>query len=349
MKAAVLTKLRTIEIQDRPMPKPGPGEVRLKLAAVGVCGSDVHYYEEGRIGDQVVQYPTLLGHEPSGIVDAVGKGVKLKPGTRVAIEPASPCMHCEFCLAGRQNICPNVRFLGTPPIDGIYEQYHVMPEHCCLSIPDSLSLVEAALLEPLGVGLHSVALGQPVLGETAAILGSGPIGLATLLAATLVGYRQIFMTDLVPERLALAKSLGADKVMNAKKGKVVEWIMDETKGRGVDVAYEAAGQQETVTQACLAARRGGRVVLIGIPSEDDLTIPMHQCRRRGLLMQHVRRANNEVARCLPLVASGRLKVKALATHFFPLDRVPEAFDLVHHYRDGVVRAIIRPNEDLAEA
>jgi len=205
MKAAVLVAPKTIEIQDRPMPEPGPGEVRLKLAAVGVCGSDVHYYEEGRIGTAVVQYPTLLGHEPSGVVDAVGEGVTLEPGTRVAVEPAAPCGHCELCRMGKGHLCPNVRFLGTPPIPGIYEQYHVLPEHCCIPIPDNMSLVEAALMEPLGVGLHAVYLARLNLGETIAIFGSGPIGLCTLLAARVIGIARVFMTDLVPERLSLAR------------------------------------------------------------------------------------------------------------------------------------------------
>ena len=347
MKAAVLVAPRTIEIQEHPMPEPGPGEVRLKLAAVGVCGSDVHYYEEGRIGTAVVQYPTLLGHEPSGVVDSVGQGVKLQPGTRVAVEPAAPCGRCEHCLAGRRNICPDVRFLGTPPIPGIYAQYHVLPEHCCIPIPDNMSLTEAALMEPLGVGLHAVQLARLALGETIAIFGSGPIGLCTLLAARLTGVTRILMTDLVPERLDLAKRLGADAVLNADEGDAVEWIRSETGGRGVDVTFEAAGVQETVTHACLAARPGGRAMLIGIPSEDELTMPMHECRRGELLIQHVRRSNGEVAPCLPLVASGRIDVKALATHFFPLERTTDAFDLVHNYADGVVRAVIRPNEDLA--
>ncbi|MGM0485669.1 MAG: NAD(P)-dependent alcohol dehydrogenase [Planctomycetota bacterium] len=349
MKAAVLTAPRTIEIQERPVPEPGPGEARIRIAAVGVCGSDVHYYEEGRIGRQIVQYPTLLGHEAAGVVDAVGPGVDLEPGTRVAIEPAASCGRCECCQAGQYHICPHVKFLGTPPIDGIFEQYHLMPAHCCIPIPDTLSLVEAALTEPLGVGLHAVALARPALGETAAVFGSGPIGLCTLLALRLTGVKRVFATDLVPDRLSLAETLGADAVLNAGQGDVVEWIREETGGRGVDVTFEAAGEQETVTHACRAAAVGGRALLIGIPSEDERWVPMHECRRKELLMRHVRRSNGEAARCLPLVTSGRLDLKPLATHFFPLEKVTEAFDLVHRYADGVIRAIIQPNDELAES
>ncbi len=347
MKAAVLVAPQTIEIQDRPVPEPGAGQVRVKVAAVGVCGSDVHYYFEGRIGTAVVQYPTLLGHEPSGVVDAVGEGATIAPGTRVAIEPAAPCGRCEQCVTGHRNLCPDVRFLGTPPIAGIYQQFQVMPEECCIPIPDDMTLTEAAMMEPLGVGLHAVRLARLNLGETVAIFGSGPIGLCTLLAARVAGAGRVLMTDLLPDRLDLARQMGADAVMNAADGDPVEWVRDETGGRGVDITFEAAGKQDTVTHSCLAARKGGRVVLIGIPSEDDLLIPMHHSRHSELLMQHVRRSNGEVVDCLPLVASGRIDVKPLATHFFPLERTTDGFDLVHRYADGVIRAVIQPNEELA--
>lgn len=346
MKAAVLVSPRRIEIQERPVPEPGPHQVRIKVAAVGVCGSDVHYYEKGRIGSAVVQYPTILGHEPSGIVDAVGEGCQLKPGTRVAVEPASPCMKCEHCLGGRHNICPNVEFLGTPPIDGIYMQYHCMPEHCCVPIADSLSLIEAAMLEPFGVGLHAVRLARLEPGETVAIFGSGPIGLVTLMSARLAGASKILCTDLVPARLEFAKKLGADAVMNAADGDVVKWVGEQTKGRGVDVTFEAAGEQATVTHTCSSARIGGRGFIIGIPSVPEFTIPMHECRRRELALQQVRRSNGEAIKVLPMVEAGTIDLKPLATHFFPLEKVTDAFDLVHNYADGVIRAVIQPNGDL---
>ena len=330
------------------MPQPGPGDVRVKLGAVGVCGSDVHYYEEGRIGSAEVQYPTLLGHEPSGVVDAVGAGVDLSPGTRIAVEPAAPCMKCELCRAGKQNTCPNVRFLGTPPIDGIFEQYHLMPAGCCIPVPDEISLVEAAMLEPLCVGLHAVALADLHIGQTVAIFGSGPIGLVSLLAARAAGAAEVYMTDLVPERLALAKQLGATAAVHAGETDVVAWIKDLTHGRGVDATFEAAGAQQTMTHACECVRIGGRALIIGIPSVQELTMPMHICRRKELLLQHVRRSNDEIHTALPMVASGRIDIKPLATHFFGLDQVADAFDLVHRYADGVIRAVILPNPDLVE-
>lgn len=346
MKAAVLVAPGRIEIRERPIPEPGPGEVRIKVAAVGVCGSDVHYYREGRIGTQVVQYPTLLGHEPAGVIDAVGADASLAPGTRVAVEPAAPCLHCECCREGRFNICPAVKFLGTPPIDGIFEQYHVVPEHCCIPIPAGLTLREAALLEPLGVGLHSVALARPALGETAAIFGSGPIGLSVLLALKVSGVAAVFMTDRLDYRLELAERLGARAVANPLRVDVREWLLDLTGGRGVDITFEAAGDAQALGHAFSCARRGGRALLVGIPAADELPMPMHECRRAELLVQHVRRSNGEAARCLPLLESGRIDVKPLATHSFPLERTAAALDLAGDYGDGVVRAMVLPNGEM---
>lgn len=348
MKASVLTAPATLEIQDLDCPQPGPGEVRLKVAVVGVCGSDVHYYREGGIGDQIVKYPTLLGHEPSAIIDTVGEGVQLAPGTRVAVEPAIPCGTCEHCIAGRGNICPDVVFLGTPPIEGIFSQFRVMPASCCIPIPDDMSLVEAALLEPLGVGLHAVELTSVRPGETVCILGGGPIGLVTLLAAKCAGAREIYLTDRVGERLACAEKLGATAVLNRDEGDAQEWILKKTHGRGVDVAIEAVGVQQTVSDTVKVARIGGRACMIGIPSVPELTIPFHLARKKELAIFNCRRSNREADRCLDLVSSGRLDLKALATHHFPIERTQEAFDLVEAYGDGVIRAMIHPNGELEE-
>ena len=343
MRAAVLVSPGRIEVQERLIPNPKAGEVRIRIKSVGVCGSDVHYYYEGRIGSQIIQYPTLLGHEPSGEIDALGEGVSgLSIGTRVAVEPANPCGHCEYCLSGRGNICPKVKFLGTPPYEGIYAEYAVMPAHCCMPIPDSMTFREAALLEPMAVGVHSVELASRRLGYTCAILGAGPIGLMTLLSARLAGASRIYVIDLVRERLEFAKRLGADGVCDGGKENVIKWIESLTNGRGVDVVYEAAGVQETVSAACHIACPGGEVVLIGIPSVDDLSMPMHICRRKELVIRHVRRSNGETLRCMELVSSDRVSISSFATHSFSLSQVTEAFELVHRYGDGVIRAMIEP-------
>jgi len=346
MKASVLTAPATLELREIDCPDPGPGEVRLKVAVVGVCGSDVHYYREGAIGDQKVKYPTLLGHEPSAIIDAVGEGVELEVGARVAVEPALPCGKCEHCISGRGNICPEVVFLGTPPVEGIFSQFRVMPAHCCIAIPDEMSLVEAALLEPLGVGLHAVDLTSVRPGDTVCILGGGPIGLVTLLAAKCAGAKEIYLTDRVQERLDCAKKLGATAVLNRDDKSAKEWILEQTGGRGVDVAFEAVGVQQTVNDTIGVARVGGRVCMIGIPSVPELSLPFHEARKKELAIFNCRRSNREADRCLDLVCSGRLDLKTLATHHFPLEKTQDAFDLVESYGDGVVRAMIHPNGEL---
>ena len=229
----------------------------------------------------------------------------------------------------------------------ISAQALVMPAHNCVPTPSVMSFVEAAMLEPMAVGLHAVRLARLDLGQTVAIFGSGPIGLVTLIAARMAGAGRIFMADLVPERLALAKKLGADEVFDAGQGDPVERIKQATEGRGVDAAFEAAGVQDTVTHACLAPRPGGRAVLIGIPSVDELAIPMHECRRRELTIQHLRRSNGELLPFLQLPPSRRPDLKILATHLFPLERISEAFDLVDRKAQGVIRAVIQPNAELA--
>lgn len=346
MKASVLTAPAALELKDWEIGAPGPGEVLLKVTAVGVCGSDVHYYREGAIGDARVEYPTLLGHEPSGVIEEVGEGVSLKVGDRVAVEPALPCGRCEHCLSGRSNICPHVVFLGTPPVNGIFSEFRVMPEACCIPIPKGMSLTEAALLEPLGVGLHAAQLCSVRPGDTVAILGSGRIGLVTLLACLSAGASKVFMTDAIPERLELAERMGAEKVFNIADGDVGEWIRSCTGGRGVDVTFEAAGRPESVVDAIDAARIGGRSCFIGIPSIPNLEIPFHTCRRKELAMFHCRRSNREADRCLSMVESGRLDLSHLATHHFGLEQTPQAFDMVEGYSDGVVRAMIHPHPDI---
>ena len=202
------------------------------------------------------------------------------------------------------------------------------------------------MLEPMAIGFHAARLARLELGESVAILGSGPIGLVTLMALKLAGAGPVYMTDLVPERRAFAQKMGADAVRDPRGGDVVDWIKRRTDGRGVDVSVEAAGEQETLTQAMLAPRRGGRALVIGIPSEDELAIPMHDIRRKELAIYNVRRSCGELEACIDLVAGGRLDVRCLATHFFPLEKITDSFDLVHNYADGVIRAVIQPNGPL---
>src|SRR3989339_1918312 len=282
MKAAVLHKIHDIRIEEREKPVVRPGTALVKIKAVGICGSDVHYFTKGRIGKQIVTKPQTLGHEASGIVEEVGKGVKnVKVGDRVALDPGIFCGKCDFCRAGRPNLCRSIKFFGTPPVDGAFLEFIVHPSYMLFKFPDKLSYEEGALIEPLTVGLYAVQLAGLKRGETIAILGSGTIGLSILKSALLKGVKKIYVTDYLNYRLKAAKKHKNVVVLNAKTD-IVKKIKALTNGRGVDVAFEAAGSLDTFKQSVEIAAIGGRVVWAGIPDEDDIKINNHEARRKEL-------------------------------------------------------------------
>ncbi len=348
MKAARLYGIRDIHIDTVPKPRPGPGEVLLKMAAVGVCGSDVHYYLDGGIGDAIVTQPIIMGHEPSGWVEEVGEGVQgVSPGQLVAIEPAMPCGKCELCLTGHPNLCPHVRFLGTPPIDGVFSEYAVMPAENCIPLPDGMTPIEGALLEPLGVAIHTVDLSHLRVGQSIVVLGAGPIGLLIAAVARAAGAGRIIMTEPIPERSAFALDYVADVVLHPYEQDVVKEVMKITRGRGVDIAFEAAGAPETPQQGVGMLRPGGTLVLCGIPQgEDKLVLTASTARRKGLTIKMVRRMKFVYARGIGMVQRKLIDLQSLATHTFSLTQASQAFELVSTYQDGVIRAMIvmGPNE-----
>ena len=349
MKAAFLTGIKQIEIREIKKPIPQKGEVLIKLSSVGICGSDVHYYRTGKIGSQVVKYPFIIGHECSGVIDDKAEGVtNVNIGQRVAIEPAVSCSICDFCLEGRPNICPQVKFLGTPAtstspaIEGAYREYITIPEYNAIPISDNISFDEAALTEVMAIAVHSMDLVKIKSGETVAIFGSGPIGLGILIVAKLSGASTIFATDLVKDRLEMAKKLGADYAINPIKGNPIDVIKKLTDGRGVDITFEAAGEQETIEHSLEAVKIGGRVAIIGIPEADKIYYSP-EIRRKEPIIYHVRRsnqANKDVERSISLIEKGILKVKPLATHRFSLEEIKDAFNMVDGYKNGVIKAII---------
>lgn len=342
MQAAVLHGIRDLRIEAVRRPSPGPGEVLLKMAAVGVCGSDVHYYLDGGIGSAVVTEPIIMGHEPSAYVAGLGEGVEgLEVGQLVAIEPAIHCGHCEMCLTGHPNLCPNVRFCGTPPINGVFSEYAVMPAHNCTPLPDGFTPTEGALLEPLGVAIHTVDLSHIRVGQTIAVLGAGPIGLLIAAVAKAAGAGQILMTEPVAERRTFALDYIADAVFNPDEEDVVAEVLRATNGRGVDIAFEAAGAQETPQNGVDMLRPGGTLVLCGIPSgEDTLVLTASEARRKGLTIKMVRRMKFVYPRGILMVQRGMVDLKAIATHLLPLADLPAAFEMVANYRDGVIRAVV---------
>lgn len=341
MRAARLHGIRDMRLDDVRAPEPGPGEALIRVRAVGVCGSDVHYYVDGRIGSDIAPFPYILGHEFAGEIAALGPQADGPPvGTRVAVDPAMPCNRCEVCLDGKPNCCPNVRFPASPPVQGALCEWVAHPAHLCVPLPAGLSLCEGAMLEPLGVAIHAVTLGKLRPGDTVAVLGAGPIGLLTLQLALSSGAHAVYVSEPISERRTLAASLGATAVCDTTITDPAEWLMEQSDGRGVDVALEAAWGAEAVGQAVQMARPGGRVVLVGIPREDVTAFPSGIARRKGLTLLVARRMPPVASRAIALVECGAVDVGRLISHRFPLERAGEAFDLVASLQDGVCKALI---------
>lgn len=344
MKIASLYGPRDIRIEEGTDAEPGPGEVLLDVTAVGICGSDLHTYMYGNVGGIASDGPFTLGHEAAGRVLALGAGVTtLKVGDRVAIDPATNCGECEHCRAGEPHLCLNMIFMGLWPHHGALRERMVHPAKSCVPIPTGISDASIALLEPLGVALHASRLAQVQLGEDVAVIGCGGIGLLLIRLARLAGARRIFAVDRHVWRLNQAAQFGADVIYNADETDVVAEIMRATNKRGVDLALEAAWVADTTNICVEVARFGGRVIIVGIPVEDILTIKASVARRKELLIQHSRRMKHTYPVSIQLALSKQVDLDSLATHQFDLDQTREAFEVAGLYQDGVVRAVVLPN------
>jgi L-iditol 2-dehydrogenase len=342
MRAARLHAVRDLRLEDIPRPTVGPGEVLLQVASVGICGSDVHYYLEGGIGDQAVSAPFVLGHEFSAWVTDLGEAAGgLTAGQLVAVDPAIPCGKCESCRHGHPNLCPSVRFRGSPGIDGACAEYIAMPAANCFPLPEGLGADEGALLETLGIAIHSVDLSHLKPGQTVAILGAGPVGLLTAAVARAAGAAEIYMSEPLDDRRRFALDYAANVVLDPGTCDVVAEILRRTGGRGVDVAFEAAGAPETPAQAAELAHPGGKVVVSGIPSDDTMTMRAGTVRRKGLTIKLVRRMKHTYPRAIRMVQTGRVRVIPLVSHVYPLERVVEAMETAAAHADGALKAIVR--------
>jgi L-iditol 2-dehydrogenase len=341
MKAMSLTGPGQIEVVHRQTPDvQGYDDVLIRMKSTGICGSDIHYFQAGRIGDQKIQYPFTLGHEGAGVVERVGSQVhNLKPGERVAVEPAMPCYKCDQCLIGRYNTCRNLKFLGCPgQAAGCLSEYLVIPASSCHAIPDSMSFDQAALAEPLAIGVYAVKQGLKC-GMKIGILGSGPIGISVMLAAKAYGSGKIYMTDLVNHRLGLAGIMGADWTGNPAETDITEDILAMEPDH-LDLVYECCGKQEAVNQAVRLLKPGGILFIIGIPRFSAWHFDVNDLRRKEISIIHVRRSNNVLEETIELVASGRIRPDPMQTHIFTLDQVALAFNLLSDYKDGIMKAMI---------
>ena len=346
MLAARLHGPKDLRVERIPHPgAPGRGQALLRVLCTGLCGSDLHSYAEARIGDTPVEQPLILGHEFSAVVEAVGPDSldgtfqPLQPGTRVAVDPAQPCGRCEFCEQGHPNLCRRLHFCGNYPDGGSLCEWMHMPARSCFPVPKSLDDTEAALLEPLGVAIHAVDLAKLRVGFSLAILGMGPIGLLCLQIAKLAGADPIFVTDKFPWRLKLAQKWGGIP-LRCNQEDPVQHTAKETPGRGVDVAIEAAWGGQSVEQAVEMARLGGRVVLVGIPGDDRLSLKHSTARRKGLTILLSRRMKHVYPRAIRLAERGAVDLCGLVSHRFPLKRAAEAFGLNAAYRDRVIKVLV---------
>jgi len=345
MLVAQLTAPREFCLTQQEIEDPPPGQVQVRADSVGICGSDVHSYTEGAIGDSPCEYPMVLGHEPAGTVVKVGAGVTgWSVGDRAVLEPALYCYHCEFCRSGRHNICANIRFLSTPGNPGFFRERVNLPITNLLPLPAGVSMDVGTLAEPLAITLHSLKLASLGLGETVAVWGAGPIGLLTIACLKLAGAGRIFAVEPVAHRRELAKHMGADAAFDPASVDAARQIVADTGGRGVDCAIDCAAKGDTINAGIRATRNGGRVVLTGIHSGTHVEFEVSPMRRKELAIFNVRRNSHESEAALELIASHTAWFAPLVTHTRPLDKIAEAFHLNEAYADGVGKMIVRCGE-----
>lgn len=336
MKVLRLHGKQDLRLHDEPVPQPQSGEVLIRVKAVGICGSDLHWFTEEGIGDARLAKPLVLGHELAGVI-AEGP----RRGERVAIDPCITCGKCEFCLEGNPNLCIAHTFAGHGLTDGGLREYLAWPESFLFPLPDSISDEDGAMLEPFGIALHAVDLGHLRTGMTIGIFGCGPIGILAIQLARLSGAAQVIATDRLAHRLDAALLAGANLVFQAEAGSQESTaIMEATKGRGVDVAFEIAGENDAVETAVAVAKPGGCVVLAGIPAEDRTTFSASIARRKGLTLRLVRRMKLTYPRAIRLVEKGLVNVRSIVTDCFPMDESIQAFKIANE-RKGL-KIVINP-------
>jgi L-iditol 2-dehydrogenase len=332
MLVAELTAPREFRLMQQAPENPGPGEVQVRVDGVGLCGSDVHSYAEGGIGDTPCQFPMVLGHEPAGTVVKTGAGVTgWSPGDRAALEPALYCYHCEFCRSGRYNICENIRFLSNPGYPGFFRQFVNLPVENLFAMPPHLSMEQATLVEPLAVALHSMKFAAIGADETVAVFGGGPIGLLTIACLKVAGAKRILAVEPLAHRRELAKHMGADAALDPSEQETL---------RGMHCAIDCAAKEDTTNAAIRAVRNGGRVLLTGIHTGALVPFEVSPMRRKELAIFMVRRSNDELPAALSLLAERTSWFAPMVTHTRPLDQIADAFSIAENYLDGVGKLVV---------
>ncbi|CAH2269397.1 jg16423 [Pararge aegeria aegeria] len=345
--AAVLYKTKDLRLEQTPIPTIADDEVLLRMDCVGICGSDVHYWQSGSCGHFVLREPMIMGHEASGVVAKLGaKVTSLKVGDRVAIEPGVPCRYCEFCKTGRYHLCPDIQFCATPPVHGNLVRYYKHAADFCYKLPDHVSMEEGALLEPLSVGIHACRRGGVTGGDVVLVLGAGPIGLVTMLAAKAMGASKVLITDILQSRLDVAKELGADYTFlvsrDSQETELVRKVHELLEGHP-DISFDASGAQSTVRLALLATKSGGVAVLVGMGGP-ELTVPLAGAVAREVDIRGIFRYVNEYPIALAMVASGKINVRPLVTHHFGLEQSLEAYEVARRGLGIKVMIHVQPRD-----
>ncbi|MEO8177697.1 MAG: alcohol dehydrogenase catalytic domain-containing protein [Deltaproteobacteria bacterium] len=356
MKAAYLTAPGRMSSGHAPDPKlQQPTDVLLELQAVGICGSDLHYFRTGRIGNAVLDAPWIMGHECTAVVAEVGPAVRgLSPGDRVAVDPLIACGRCDQCRAGRKHTCREQHFLGCPgQQQGCLCERLVMPSECCFRVPDQLSVGAAVMVEPFAIALHALNLLGPAQGKQIAVLGAGPIGLCVLAALRWAGASSVALTDRLSYRLEMAKNAGATSVhqsgdAGSEGGKLAQPLERDPVAQqilaahpaGMDAVFDCSGEQAALDQAATLLAPGGTLVIVGIPEASRVSFDINTWRRKELNVKNVRRQNECTDRAVELLGSGQIQLDSIITHRFELQDTQDAFDLVANYREGVGKALI---------
>ncbi len=337
-KVAYMTELNKIEYRTENVKKPTKNQVMVKLEYVGICGSDVHYFHDGRCGDFVVNGEFVLGHECAGTIIDVGDKVKtLEVGDKVALEPGITCGQCEFCKSGKYNLCPDVEFLATPPVAGCYENYILFPENMCFKLPNSMSTKEGALVEPLSVGLHAASQGNITLGDKVIILGAGCVGLCTLMAAKAYGGTDITVVDVFDNRLEYAKKCGANHIINAKNTNILsEQFFDK-----FDKVFETAGSSITLQQTPFLVKKAGTIIIVGMSSQPEISFNFAKLMAKEAKIETVFRYRNIYPKAIKAIESGLLNVNSIVSHEFKFDNLQKAFEECIYNKEEVVKAIIK--------
>lgn len=342
MKVAIMTEAKKMEFVEKDIPKVESSEVLVKLEYVGICGSDLHFYRDGRLGNWVPDSPLTLGHEPGGVVVEVGEDVTdFSVGDRVAIEPGVPCGNCEMCKKGLYNLCSQMSFMAIPnEREGVFSEYCAHPANMCYKLPDNVSTLEGALCEPLAVGFHAFNMSQAKIGQSAVVLGCGCIGLVTIMVLKAAGINEIYAVDIIEKRLTKAEELGVTKAIRANKEDVLKFIQALPSG-GVDHVFETAGTKGTALLTSKLIKKGGAVTLIGMSPEAEILFDIGSLMDKEAKLHTVFRYRNLYPTAIKAVSEGTIPLKTIVSHEFAFEDVIEGVAYNVQNKNDVIKAVIK--------